>query len=224
VVPVALFCEGPTDHAVLSKLLEGYSADRVSLNRVFPPDPMRRGVDFGGWMELFKAIARREISAALLFNDLVILQVDTDVCHEPGFDVLRVEAGRKLSESELVERVAERLRQEIEAHDPDADLGRVVFAISVSALECWLLLHLSAGAKTNSCLFLAEQAIAKKGGEPLSDKRGKTDKRVKKLPRAYEAAAHGLRRRPAVDALRNRAPSLDAFLGALDTKLAPLLA
>ncbi|MDP2310123.1 MAG: hypothetical protein Q8P18_29165 [Pseudomonadota bacterium] len=114
---VGLICEGPTDRAVLERILDGFSAGRVTVAPIQPPHPMRPGVDFGGWNQVFASIRRKDVSGALAFNDL-----------------------------------------------------------------------------------------------------------DNKHLRAYEDAARGLRRRPAVDALRNRAPSLDAFLTALDEKLAPLLA
>lgn len=214
-VPIGLLCEGPTDDAVLKRLLAGYSEGGVALTRIFPPDPMGPK-DFGGWENLFAAIRERQVGEALAFNDLVIVQIDTDVCEQPGFGVSRREGDRALTERELVDRVVARLRALLTEHDPDADLGRVVFAVAVDELECWLLVHLSdRKPKTTGCFEAARHILGPKGIH--LERKGSKD------PRAYEAAAHELRRRKAVGALRGRAPSLDAFLADLDAKFAPRL-
>ncbi|MDP2317000.1 MAG: hypothetical protein Q8P41_29170 [Pseudomonadota bacterium] len=215
---VGLICEGPTDRAVLERILDGYSRGSVTVSPIQPPNPMRPGVDFGGWQQVFASIRRKDVSGALAFNDLVIVQVDTDVCEQVGFDVPRRNTAHELTEAELTARVCERLYRELAEADPEADRTRVLLAICVNELECWLLLHLSdRKPKTTGCLEAANQALQKENCPRLGTKDNKH-------LRAYEDAAKGLRRRPAVDALRNRAPSLDAFLVQLDDKLAPLLA
>lgn len=154
------------------------------------------------------SIRRGDVGGALAFNDLVIVQIDTDVCEQPGFDVHRREDGRELTEAELAERCAARLRREIVEHDPDADLTRVVFATCVNELECWLLLHLSdRKPKTTGCLQAADTVLRK---QTLAAKD----------VRAYEAAAKDLRHRKGLDPLRGRSPSLDALLADLAAKLA----
>lgn len=115
-------------------------------------------LEIGGWQQVFASIARQDVSRALAFNDLMVIQIDTDVCEQTGFDVPRRDGGRELTEEELVARVQERLLRAIAERDPTADLKRVAFAICVNEIECWLLLHLSPRSKkTLGCLAEARR-------------------------------------------------------------------
>lgn len=209
--PVGLICEGETDRAVLAWMLAGMSAGNVSINAIQPPDP-KRGADRGGWEDVFKSIERRDVSGALDDNAFVIIQIDTDVCEHPNFGVSRRIEGRERTTAELVAAVRERLTTEILTQDPDADLDRVVFAICVNEVECWLLLHLSERNKTTGC-FEATRYEANKAGISLLRKDVKD-------PRAYADAAKGLRKPPAIERIRGRAEDLDLFLADVTRQLA----
>lgn len=122
-ITVGLVCEGPTDRAVIERMLDGLSGGRTQVNPVQPPDPMRPGVDFGGWQQVFASISRKDVSGALAFNDFVVVQIDTDVCEEPGFS--RRDGDRERTKAELAAAVRDRLVAAIRESDPDADLARV---------------------------------------------------------------------------------------------------
>lgn len=211
---VGLICEGPTDRVVLERVLAGLSGDRTRVNPVQPPDPMRAGVDFGGWEQVFASIDRQDVSGALAFNDFVVVQIDTDVCEQPRFGVSRREDGRELTEAELAARVRARLVSEIERADPEADLARVAFAVCVNELECWLLLHLSERTpKAHGCFDAANRELRKAGRQPLGGR--------EKAVRAYEDAAKGLRKSGVVDGMSVRSDSLRAFVAEIRALLPP---
>jgi hypothetical protein len=209
---VALICEGPTDQIVLERLLDGLTGGQVRAVMVQPPRPLGPG-DYGGWRQVFLSIERGDVSGALAAgNDAVVVQIDTDVCEEAGFDVSRRTDGRPRTEAELVAAVSERLRSVLVGFDPRADLARVVLAICVNELECWLLLHLAAGERTTGCLKACNRVLKRQDRPTLGSGEAKK-------PRAYEDVAAGLRKRKAIDAIRGRSPSLDRFL----TDLSPLI-
>jgi hypothetical protein len=56
-----------------------------------------------------------------------------------GFDVLAHDEGRALSVPELVARVIERLRRHIDPAFYAANRDRILFAVAVREIECWLL-------------------------------------------------------------------------------------
>lgn len=209
---IGLICEGPTDQKVLQRLVVGVAAGlpgeiEVTAHAIQPPQPMRPNLDFGGWELVFKSIQRRDVSGALAFNDLVIIQVDTDVCEEPNFGVSRREGERERTEAELTTAVADRVRAEIVGFDPEADLSRVVLAVCVDALECWLLLYwVSETAATRGCADKLERELRRKNESALV--KGVANKE----PRAYEQLARDLRKAKAVDMLVGRAPSFDSFV------------
>lgn len=200
---IALICEGPTDQAVLRRLLTGALGD-VVVNEVQPPRPMGVG-DFGGWEQVFATIADGDVGRALEFNDLVLLQIDTDVCERPGFDVPRRIGDRERTEAELVEAVRQRLLRAVRDADPEVAPSQLLLAVCVEELECWLFLLLAESARTTGCSEALNKALAKANRRSLS-----------KDPRRYEEEANPLRRKKAVNGLRGRSFSLDQLLGQLD--------
>jgi hypothetical protein len=211
---IGLICEGPTDQVVLERLLEGIAGEKVRANMIQPPRPMRAGVDFGGWQQVFAAIRRKDVSNTLANHDFVVIQIDTDVCEEPGYDVPRRRENRELSDAELVACVVARLRAEIRTRDPDADLGRVAFAVCVNELECWLLLHIADREKTSGCHEACRAELTRRGEKALAMGLANKD------PRAYEDLARDLRKPKAIPPLRGRSDSLDAFVAAVGPLLA----
>jgi hypothetical protein len=103
-----IIAEGLTDQYVIENILRGFfggSGDDLVVNYVRPPlDATGRAEGAGktgdkppaGWTLVFKALRDGEHKKALQFNDHVIVQIDTDVCEEKGFDVPRRENGVEL--------------------------------------------------------------------------------------------------------------------------------
>lgn len=137
-VTIGLVAEGPVDHLILNHLLMALflkAETTVVVNELQPiaPEP-------GGWTRVFDYCRTERIKEALHANDYVIVQIDTDTCEQPGFDVPRTEpGGRVLPVPELVERVRARLIAVMPASVQALVDQRVVFAISVHEIECWLL-------------------------------------------------------------------------------------
>lgn len=204
---IALICEGPTDQAVLRRLLAGVLGDDVVVNEVQPPSPMKAG-DFGGWEMVFASIRDGDVGRALEFNDLVLLQIDTDVCERAGFDVSRRVDGRERTEAELVEAVRTRLLVAVQQADPHVDPAQLLFAVCVDELECWLLLLFDRD-KTAGCVEAVNRALSKAGRKSLGSKGSKD-------PRRYEDEAASLRKPKQVAQLRGRSVSLDLFLAQVD--------
>src|SRR5260370_40031899 len=94
-----------------------------------------------------------------------------------------------------------------------ANEHRILFAVAVDTIECWLLPLLygdkKKAAKTTGGLESANQALRKADEDALSA--GET-----KFIRAYEKASRGYRKRKTLNKLRNKNPSLDLFIKQLD--------
>lgn len=159
-----LIAEGKTDHAVLKNILIGHFNDPDLY--VSPLQPTTDATDaaemqrFGGWTNVLNYCASHHLVEALDANDFLIIHVDTDCTHISPFDVPTIP--NEPLES-WVKRVQKRLIQQIGADIYALYEHRIVFAIAVEAIECWLLpLHYNNNeskiqAATKNCFYKLQQ-------------------------------------------------------------------
>lgn len=214
----AIIAEGVTDQAVLENILLGYfrgDDDEPVVNRYWPKPAVKGSADDqGGWTLVFRSLREGKHREALQFNDYVVVHVDTDRCTDPGYDVSpRAAEGPALSPGELVERVKERLVGVMGAEFYAQNEARVIFAIAVDAIECWLLPLLyeneaAKKSKVTGCLAAADWKLRVLKQVPLSSADGS------KSLASYERVSKEYRRK----LMKHRAdnPSLDIFVRRLD--------
>ena len=156
-----IIAEGPTDQTVIENILLGYfehQDDKPTINHVQPPRPLTETP--AGWGHVFESLKQKHHEEALQFNDYLVIHIDTDVQEEPGFDVPRRDGGKELSVSDRVDRVIARLKQHMDGGFYQANAHRILFAIAVDTIECWLLPLLygdKKAAKTTGCLESANR-------------------------------------------------------------------
>ena len=211
VLTFGVIAEGPTDQIVIENILLGYFQDQEEEPAVQPIQPPRPLTETpGGWGHVFKSLEHRDYEGALQYNDYLVIHIDTDVQEE--FKVPRQEGGKLLLVSERVDRVIARLEQDIDPGSYKANAHRILFAIAVDTIECWLLPLLyddQKAAKTTGCLESANQALRRADQNALSSAQNKF--------RAYDKASSGYRKRKTLIALRDKNPSLGLFIRQLDT-------
>lgn len=206
----ALITEGITDQAVLEAILYGYYDEEPEVNPVQPirdaTDESRQG-NFAGWERVLEYCGLDIFQEALLFNDYVIIQIDTDICVHPNLNIPITEGGKDRPATDLIADMKAHIVSKI---DPViyAEFGnRIIFAISMHSLECWLLpLHINEkrnASRTKNCEEHLKNAL-KKDGE-----------RCEKDYRTYQALARGYEKRKNIDAGRTRNESFDIFLASL---------
>jgi hypothetical protein len=212
VLTVATIAEGPTDQTVIENILLGcFGEDDTEIRHIQPPRPLTETP--AGWGHVFKSLERKDYEVALQYNDYLVIHIDTDVQDQPGFDVPRREKGKELSVSDRVDRVITRLKKNIDTEFYWANAYRILFAIAVDTIECWLLQLLygnKKAAKTTGCLESANQALRKAGRDALSAGKNKF------IP-AYEKASSGYRKRKTLIDLHDKNPSLGLFVKQLET-------
>lgn len=149
-----LVSEGPTDHAVLENILIGYLKQDLSgyINEL-QPRPKKEG----GWSRVLTYCTSTDFKNDFTDNDYMVIQIDSDISHE--FNVPNEENRVKLSVEALIEKIKQRFWDLFESAfglDFIDKFGhRILFAISVHAIECWLLpLYYQDGTKalTRGCL------------------------------------------------------------------------
>jgi hypothetical protein len=218
VLTFGVIAEGPTDQVVIENILLGYfedQEDELAIQPIQPPRPLTETP--AGWGNVFKSLEQKDHEGALQFNDYLVIHIDTDVQEESGFDVPRRDKGKVLSVSDRVDRVIDRLKQEIDNGFYQSNAHRILFAIAVDSIECWLLPLLypnkkdaKKDAKIVGCLESANQALRKVDRDALSAGT------VKKFLPAYEEASSGYRKHKTLIELRDKNPSLGLFIEQLE--------
>ena len=211
-----VIAEGPADQQVIENILIGYFGDQEEpvVNPIQPPIP-GPGPEpaHGGWTLVFESLRRGDPQRALQFNDYLVIHIDTDVQEEPGFDVPRRQGGNELSIPDRVTRVVDKLTSCVDAACFQACRHRILFAVPVESIECWLLplLYTNKKAeKTTGCLEAANHKLRK------ADKKGLAAADGTKFPRAYHAASCDYQKRKTLLKHRARNPSLALFIEQLE--------
>lgn len=212
-----IIAEGPSDIAVIRNILSGYFSDPdFELTEIQPVKRQPSGeYEAGGWNQVLSCCASDRLRGALQFNEAVIIQIDTDVSEEKGYDVpKRDEAGKELTQEELIVRVEEKLSSLIGPEVMDKFGDRILFAVCVHELECWLLpfyYNDSKRSKAVGCLSTLNQALGKKGDFTIDVN--------KKNHRYYEAISEPYRKkRKVLMAASGHNASFKAFMERLSAR------
>lgn len=219
--------EGITDQIVIEQILLGYfegqsdvedQSDELEVNYIQPPldaTGQARHPAPGGWSLVLDSLRQGKHVKALETNDYLIVQIDTDVSEQKGYDVpWKDQDGNNLSPDALLDRVMDRLVEIIGAELYARHKDRFIFAIAVHEIECWLLPLFfenkkQKAAKITGCLDAANHELKKRDERPLSTSRGKDPRRYRQVARAYA------KRRTLMTAC-DRNPSFQRFITRLD--------
>ena len=212
--------EGICDQVVIENVLLGYfqeQAEEPVVNYIQPPfAPPNQDPKPGGWTLVFNSISIKDPERALQFNDYLVIHIDADVQEEAGFDVPRCEGGKELSVDDRIDRIANRLRGEMNESFWQANAHRVLFAIAVDAIECWILPMLcdrNKAKKTAGCLTTANYALRKRNRHALSAGGDK-------FPKVYEEESRHYRKKKVLLEVGRLSPSLNRFISRLEEVVA----
>ena len=177
-----LICEGKTDHAVIKNILYGYFSDPDLIIKSLQPDTDESSENdnkpkyenapqsFGNWFKVFDYCSSDRFFRAFDDKDtFIVVQIDTDCAHDKNYNVKTTdEQGRKLPVNEVVKNVQQKFEnlfiEKFGADFLDKNKHRILYAISVDEIECWLLpLYYMDNTKANTanCLFKLNQQLAK---------------------------------------------------------------
>lgn len=194
-----LVAEGNSDHAVLENILLGLFEEDIS-DEITTLQPIRGATDeeaikaFGGWYKVFEYCRSEDFRGALQEVQYLVIQIDTDVSEQTHYDVKQTdESGKKLLPEILVENVKSKFEQIIVDEFGQEFLqnhqDRILFAISVDEIECWLLpLYYTDNttSKTNNCDHKLHQKAGKfEKNYPDYDKISKDFRKSKTLMKLY---------------------------------------
>ena len=169
-VTFGLVTEGHTDQVVIENILNGYfnthDIETKKLQPLWDATDKSRIESYGGWTLVFGYCKSEIFRNAFLFQDYIIIQIDTDVSEEKHYDISkRDKNGKELTPSELIQKVTEKFRGLIGEEFFDANKDKIIFAISVHSVECWLLpiyYKDNRKSKTENCLKTLNRGLQKK--------------------------------------------------------------
>ncbi len=137
-----LACEGITDQIVLENILCGFYKDYDDLDdEIIAFEPLRDATgkkqeeNSGGWTRLLTYLSESRFQDDVLNSEYTIIQLDTDISDREDFDVLK----GTLTTEELIVKVIEKLVERIDTVFYEENGEKIIFAISVHSLECWIL-------------------------------------------------------------------------------------
>lgn len=144
-IKFALACEGVTDQIVIENILCGFYKDYDDLDeniQAFQPlydETKKKQLDgeFGGWEMLLEYISEKRFRENVLNSKYMIIQIDTDISEHENFGIIQ----HNLSTEELITKIKERLILKIDSKKDfyENNKEKIIFAISVHSLECWIL-------------------------------------------------------------------------------------
>lgn len=211
----AIVSEGNTDYEVLKNIVLGWFRDQKvePVFNPYQPNPTATGEDawqqFGNWENVLRCLREKKHRDALEHADYLIIQIDTDQSEHQNFGVSQRENNQSLETPAMVAKVAEKLREIIGQMDIEFYGDRIIFAICVREIECWLLplWDTARAGKCEGCTNAMNRALAQANEAALN-----------KDPRRYAAASSEYKKRKTLLSNGPKNPSLKLFLDELKNR------
>jgi len=166
-ISFGLITEGLTNQIVIENILAGYFKNPDLDIRPLQPERDKKDENkfkgYGSWSQVFGYCRLKDFQEAFQFNDYIIIQIDTDVSEEYG--ILQQDENGEFTPKELIEKVIEKFKEEIGEYFYSQCQQRIIWAISVHSIECWLLpLYYKDNKKSNfkNCLRALNEQLDKK--------------------------------------------------------------
>ena len=136
--------EGVTDKRVITNILAGYfNNPDINVTWLQPRDrePIANTKEPpAGWTRVLKYCKTKQFKNAFQENEYVIIHIDTDVSPKETFDIPHHdESGEQLTTEDLIAKVIDKFRSLIGEDFYDQYADKIIFAIAVHSIECWLL-------------------------------------------------------------------------------------
>lgn len=215
---IGIIAEGPSDILIMDYILQRYLGE-VVVNPIEPKiDNKNRQVGYGGWANVLKVCHAEKLSEALSYNDLIIIQIDTDVCEEIGFDVKKTNTDNTPKpHADLYVEIKEKLLEQLTEGEREFYSDKLIFAICFEEIECWLLpIYYTNNdkCKTVGCLSKLNTALKKKHGDIIPEDKKNTPESQRK----YKAILKdGFKKKKDIKSCSAHNHGFERFIEQLDT-------
>ena len=161
---IGVVSEGVSDFFILKHIVERYLKDRDVYTIPLKPkvSAQNKQVGYGTWQGVFEYIKGDDnliVEAVKEGCEYVVIQIDTDVCNSYGVENNpdNIQAFWNVVKNKLAESV-----------HPNFPKDRLIFAICIQEIECWLIPFVSSVENecknTYRCLNIVNKHIRTRGG------------------------------------------------------------
>jgi hypothetical protein len=209
---IGIISEGITDQIVIEHILVGLlQDDDLSID---PLQPTRDATDedlatsAGNWDKVFEYCESSRFQYAVLNTDFVIVQIDADIFKTKEIsEKYRLHFASDISVEDCVLQIQNMLIELIGVDFYASYSSKIIFAISVDSIECWLLpIYFQnkpqQASKTVNCLNTLNQVLSKQENYVID----------KKKPQYYRKATKPYLKHKNFVKLYSMNPSLKIFV------------
>jgi len=131
----ALITEGITDYLVIKEILQNYfKVEEPIIKQIQPAkDETDKQITGGGWTEVINYCKSDDIKEIALYNDYIIVQIDTDIADEPRINLQL----HNKTPNEIYTEMKNKILDFVSLQMPNTE--NLIFAIGVHQIECWLV-------------------------------------------------------------------------------------
>jgi enolase len=187
-ISFGLIAEGLTDQIVIENILAGFfNSPNIEVTPLQPKrnkDNQNKS-EYGGWTLVFDYCHSKKFQESFRFLDYIIIQIDTDVSED--YNIAHQDEDGEFTPQQLIEKVIEKFRDAIGEDFYNTNQQKILFAISVHSLECWLLpLYYTdkKKAKSKNCLKTLNDELSKKHRFTI-DKNAKNPDYYREISKQY---------------------------------------
>ena len=208
---IGIISEGITDQIVIENILVGLlQDDDLSID---PLQPGRDATDenlattSGNWDKVFEYCESSRFQSAVLNTDFVIVQIDADFFKTKEISKqYQLHFTSNISVEDCLKQIQNKLIELIGLDFYENYAHKIIFAISIDSIECWLLPiyyqnKITQASKTVNCLKTLNEAL-KKEGFTISSKK----------PQYYRKASKAYTKNKDLMKLYSMNPSLKIFV------------
>jgi hypothetical protein len=142
----ALITEGVSEYRIIKHILNKYFKEQnPDINQIQPKVVNDKQETVGGWNEVLKYCERKELNEIFIENDYLIIQIDSDMSNTIPFNVSHTKIDPATASNvnktfnELYEDITIKLQSLINVDVLDAHGHKIIFAVCIHTIECWLL-------------------------------------------------------------------------------------
>ncbi|TYQ25624.1 phage tail protein [Pseudanabaena sp. UWO310] len=149
--------EGKTDFPIINSALIGYfNNKKIDINWINPQNFKA----VSNYDKVFKSCKPEKLKRAFLANQYIIIHIDTDVSE--NFGISHCEDDIPITPEQLIDKVVDKFKQEMGEIFYNQYEHRIIFAIAVHSIECWLLPLLATedkSSETENCCQILEKTV-----------------------------------------------------------------
>jgi hypothetical protein len=193
---IGIISEGITDQVVIEFILVGLlQDDDLSID---PLQPTRDATDedlatsAGNWDKVFEYCESSRFEYAVLNTDFVIVQIDADIFKTKEIsEKYKLHFASDISVEDCVLQIQNMLIGLIGVDFYSSYSSKIIFAISVDSIECWLLPiyyanQSSQSSKTTNCLNTLNKALSKQENFTIHSKKNEYYRKAVKPYRKHK--------------------------------------